>query len=586
MVRRAHVRLRRSLPAGSLPDRMRDGKAGLPAHGHLHCIIVMTAGFLRRVVGVLLALPVLLLLAALPASAHSQLESSTPAQGSQLDAAPSAVTLGFTEEVGLSSRSLQVLDPAGRRADAGGPEHPGGKGRVMRVALRPGLGRGSYTVSWRVVSVDGHPVSGTFAFGVGVPAGTVTLRQSVDPAVAALRTLMQLFSYVGAALLVGGSCFVFWLWPDGRRSLRLERLMIGAVVIAGMGSVGALLVQGPYVAGRSLGGLLDAGLFGETLSASYGRPLLLRVLAVALSVPVLGIWPRIPEGQDEGPGGVAAVGNAVLLAASFSLTGHAAEASPRLLAEAADAVHLLGAGVWMGGLAVLIFAFLPESDEAARAQVLPRWSRTAALTVTAMVITGTYQAWRETRSLGALTGTGYGRLLIAKLAVVALLLALGLFAYRSVAAAAARPDGLWRIVQGEAMLGIAVLSVTAFLVATPPAVTAYAPPFSASVPGRDVNGAAIKVVLDVAPTRVGAQTVRLQAYTDGGAIQPFVAATGALSRQGDSAGAVALTFARGTPGQAVANGVVVPWAGVWTLTVQIRTDATTDYAATTAYSVR
>jgi copper transport protein len=546
----------------------------------------MTAGILRRLVGVLLALPILLALAALPASAHSQLESATPAQGSRLEVAPSAVTLMFTEDVGLNARSVQVFDPGGRRADGGPPEHPGGDGRAVQVSLRPGLGRGSYTVSWRVVSVDGHPVSGTFAFGVGVPAGTVTLQQAVDPATAALRTLMQLLSYVGATLLVGGSCFAFWLWPDGRRGVRLARLMIGAVVVAGVGSVGALLVQGPYVAGRSLGGLFDAGLLGETFSTSYGRPLLLRVLAVALSVPVLGIWPRIPEGEDDGPGGVAALGNAVLLAASFSLTGHAAEASPRLLAEAADAVHLLAAGVWMGGLAVLVFAFLPEAGEAARAQVLPRWSRTAAAAVAAMVITGTYQAWRETRSLGALTGTGYGRLLIIKLAVVAGLLLLALFARRAVAAAAARPDGLWRIVQGEALLGLAVLSVTSFLVATPPAATAYAPPFSASVSGRDAEGGAIRVVLDVAPTRVGAQTVRLQTYTGDGAVLPFVAASGSLSRRGDPAGAVQLTFAAGPPGQGVAKGVVVPSAGDWILTVQVLTDATTDYAATTTYFVR
>jgi copper transport protein len=169
----------------------------------------MTTGCFRRVVAVLLALPIILVLAALPASAHSQLESSTPAQGSQLEAAPSSVTLLFTEEVGLSPRSLQVLDPTGRSADSGAPVHSGGDGRAMSVALRTGLGRGSYTVSWRVVSVDGHPVSGTFAFGVGVPAGTVTAQQSVDPAVAALRTLMQLLSYAGAVLLVGGSCFVF-----------------------------------------------------------------------------------------------------------------------------------------------------------------------------------------------------------------------------------------------------------------------------------------------------------------------------------------------------------------------------------------
>jgi copper transport protein len=550
----------------------------------------MTAGLIRRLVGTLLAVPLLLVLWALPASAHAQLESSQPAQGSQSQAAPSAVTLVFTEEVGLSARSLQVLDPAGRRVEAGAPEHPAGDSRVMRVALRPGLGRGSYTVSYRVVSVDGHPVSGTFAFGVGVPAGTVSSLQSVDPLVAVLRTLAQLFSYAGAALLVGGGFFVFWLWPQARESQRVERLMIAAVLVAGIGAVGVLLVQGPYVAGRGVGGLLDTELLGETFSTSYGRPLLLRVLAVALSVPVFGIWPRLPDGDDSGPGAVAALGNAVLLAASFSLTGHAAEASPRLLAEAADALHLLAAGVWIGGLAVLVFAFLPEAAEATRARVLPLWSRTAMVAVAVVVVTGSYQGWRETRSVAALTGTGYGRLLLVKLAAVCLLLVLAAFARRSLASAVARPGGLRRIVELEALLGLVVLAVTSFLVATPPARATFAPPFAANVQGWDSEGNRIKVAIGIGSTRVGAQTIRLQAWSEFGAPLVIASATGVLTRRAattdPAGGAVRTTFSVTGPGQAVATGVVLPSSGEWTLTVQVLTDATTDYSATTSYQVR
>jgi copper transport protein len=65
-----------------------------------------------------------------------------------------------------------------------------------------------------------------------------------------------------------------------------------------------------------------------------------------------------------------------------------------------------------------------------------------------------------------------------------------------------------------------------------------------------------------------------------------MSATGSLSRRGYSTGPVAVTFAAGGVGQAVASGVVVPTAGDWTLTVQVLTDSTTDYAATTTYSVR
>lgn len=557
----------------------------------------------RRRIGVLILLPTLLAVllsltvGAAPASAHAALASTTPAQGSELAAMPAAVSLLFTEEVALSPRSLQVTDAHGKRVDDGRPEHAGGDSRTVRVALLAGSGKGSYTVTWRVVSVDGHPVSGTFAFGVGVPAGTVESSVAVDPVVGALRTATQLLSYLGAVLLIGASAFLFLLWPNGHGNPRMRRLLIWGVVIAAVGSIGAFFVEGPYVAGRALDGLADAGLLRETAASSYGRPLLLRILAVALAVPVLGIWPRLPEGEDAGPGGIAAVGNVVLLAASFSLTGHAAEASPRLLAELSDGVHLASAGVWLGGLAVLLLVYLPAARSSGPSgedpqALLPRWSRVAATAVGLIVVTGTYQAWRETRAVDALTGTAYGQLLLVKLSGVFVLLLTALGA-RTLVNRVARGPGevvapslrrLRSTVSVEASLGVGVLLVTSYLVATPPARTSFGPPFSASVTGKNADGTPIRVVLDVAPTRVGPQTVRLHAYAPDGEVLPFASASLELRRDGGT-GPVRQQFAPIADGEAVASGVVVPEAGRWTMTVQVLTDATTDYAATAAYTV-
>jgi copper transport protein len=549
---------------------------------------VGSIGWVRRLAIALVAMPVLLLLAALPASAHAVLESTTPAQGSEVASAPESVSLQFSEEVSLP-HTLAVSDERGRRVDAGAPVHPGGDSRTVQVRLRPGLARGSYTVSWRVVSVDGHPVAGTFAFGVGVPAGTVVQQQSVDPAVSGLRALVQLLSYLGAAVILGGSLFLFWLWPAGQASLAMRRLMLVGLVTAGIGAVGSLVVEGPYVAGLGVPALFDPSLLGETFDSSYGRPLLLRVLAVALSVPVLGIWPRIPDGEDNGPGGVAGVGNAVLLAASFSLTGHAAEASPRLLAEIADGVHLAAAGVWLGGLAVLVVALLPEADAPTRAAVVPRWSRVAMGTVALLVATGVYQAWRETRGVDAVIGTGYGRLLLIKLVAVTGLLGLAAVARRSVATRvveATSPGGaLRRVVETEAVLGVGVLAVTTFLVATPPARTTFAAPFSAKVSGTNADGGTIQVMLDVTPTRVGAQTLRVRTYGADGAPMSFVGATGVITPESGGT-PVRATFTTDAAWEATADDVVVPSAGRWKLTVQVRTDQTTDYAATTTYTVQ
>ncbi|HEX2808640.1 MAG TPA: CopD family protein, partial [Kineosporiaceae bacterium] len=214
-------------------------------------------------------------------------------------------------------------------------------------------------------------------------------------------------------------------------------------------------------------------------------------------------------------------------------------------------------------------------------------SRVAMVCVGALAVTGSYQGWRETGGLDATIGTAYGRLLLAKLTLFGCLLVSAVFARRHVVRGSEQIGGLARVVGGEALLGIGVLTVTTFLVASPPAITGYAPPFVATVQARDADGQSIRLVLAVAPTRVGAQTLTLHAYyPDTGADLAFLSATGTLTRQNTSTGPVRVTFTPDGDGQAHASGVIVPSAGRWTLTTQVATDLTTDYSATTTYTVR
>lgn len=532
----------------------------------------------------LLALPILLLTGllgtAVPAFAHAVLESSSPGQGSQLGSPPATVTLVFSEEVGLASRAIQVVDAQGKRVDDGVPSHPDSNQRAVQVKLRTGLGTGSYTVMWRIVSADGHPASGTFSFGVGVPAGAAPPTVDVDPWVSALRAVVQVSAYAGAALAVGASVFLFVLWPAGQADPRMRRLLVVTCAVLGFGAVGTLLVQGPYVSGGGLGGLVDPALLTETVASPYGRPLLLRILAAALVVPVFGIWPKVADDEDSGPGGVAAAGNMLLLAASFALTGHPTEASPRLLAETLDAVHLVAAGAWLGGLVVLFVAFLRSASGREQKAVLPRWSRIALGCVGAVLVTGIYQSWREVRAVNALPSTTYGRLLLGKLGVVLVILVVAALARQRVRAGGAlRP-----LVTAEAMLGLVVLGATSFLVATPPSRVTFGPPYTTGLTALDVENNPIRVELSIAPTRTGTQNVRIKALTMDGAPLSFVAASGLVVLEGNK-DSVDVMFSPGAAGEGSAN-VVIPSAGKWTLTVHIVTDATTDFAAAATYTVR
>ena len=126
----------------------------------------MPACLLRRFLWLCLGLVVAVTVTAAPAGAHDQLVSTQPAAGERLAQPPAALTLTFSADV-LDLGTTVVLRGADGTDVATGATTVSGPDVV--VALPP-LAPGDYTVVWRVVSVDGHPISGTFDFGVEGPA--------------------------------------------------------------------------------------------------------------------------------------------------------------------------------------------------------------------------------------------------------------------------------------------------------------------------------------------------------------------------------------------------------------------------------
>lgn len=119
----------------------------------------------------LLAGLVLVLLGAGPASAHSGLASTSPGDGAQVEASPAEVVLEFDEPVSTRLSRVQVTGPAGGTWTTGEPQVSGSTVRQPLAALGPA---GTYEIAYRVVSADGHPVSGTSTFvltaaGTGAP---------------------------------------------------------------------------------------------------------------------------------------------------------------------------------------------------------------------------------------------------------------------------------------------------------------------------------------------------------------------------------------------------------------------------------
>ncbi len=121
---------------------------------------------------------VVLLAVPSPALAHAQLESSDPVEGATLTALPDTVSVTLSEDVG-SGAVLRVLDSSGTRLDDGDVTTAG---RRVLVGVRPAESRaGTYRIVYRVVSADGHPVSGEIDFSV-VGGAAPTPQPSTSPA--------------------------------------------------------------------------------------------------------------------------------------------------------------------------------------------------------------------------------------------------------------------------------------------------------------------------------------------------------------------------------------------------------------------
>ncbi|MFF8968602.1 copper resistance CopC/CopD family protein [Streptomyces sp. NPDC014995] len=355
------------------------------------------------------------------ASAHAALRGADPADGSVVGTAPRSITLTFTESVGLLDDSFRVLDPDNRRVDTGRARHADGRADTARATLPEKLGTGTFTVAWRVVSEDGHPIAGAFTFSVGEPSATrapLPTGSVEDPATASLYKIGRYLAYGAAALLIGTAVFVAVCRPTDVRPLR-RPLVVGWSVFTGS-TVLLLLLRAPYETGTGPSQALDPSGLTSTLSGRPGLALVVRLALLAVAA-VLLVRQRGRERVSRPTLAVGAV-LAVGLALTWAAAEHASAGIQVPAAMTSSVLHLLATAAWLGGLTALLTLL---HRGALPASVAARFSRLAAASVAVLAVTGVYQSWRGLGSLDALTDTTYGRLLLAKLAVVTLLLAAG-----------------------------------------------------------------------------------------------------------------------------------------------------------------
>lgn len=541
----------------------------------------------------LLFLLLVLLGGAGPASAHAALKESDPRDGTVLKTAPRQVTLAFTESVSLLDDSLRVLDPDNRPLRTGETGRADGRSSTVRTTLPPGLARGTYTIAWRVVSADSHPVSGALLFSVGEPSATEAppTAPAEDPATTSLYNLVRYVAYGGLALLIG--VFVFTALLGGVGAPLHGLLWAGWWALTAATAL-LLLLRGPYERGSGLADALDPSVLAQTATSRPGIALLARLGLLAGAYLLVR---RSGAVDGRGPGR-AALGGGVALSAGLALTWavaeHASAGIQVSVAMASSVLHLLAMAVWLGGLTALL-TVLHRAPGALTATGVARFSRLALGAVTVLAGTGVYQSWRGLGSWDAFTATTYGRLLLAKTGAVLLLLAAAGLSRRWTARWLEKEKGaddrhrghLRRSVLAESTVAVVVLVVTTVLTGTLPGraeaeSAAAAPAAGTAAPGEPTASSNVvpfdvgtpnghgEVQIDLGPGRVGTNSVQAVVFGPDGGIStvPEVRLTFTLRAQDVGPIDARLENKGGYWGT---EGLRLPLPGTWTMRITVRT---------------
>jgi copper transport protein len=459
------------------------------------------------------------LLPAQPAAAHAVLVESQPANGAVVAQAPQVVLLRFSEDISARLSSASLLDGNGHLVAGSRIAADRGGRRLLALGL-PALDPGTYGVAWRAFTQDdGHTTGGVVVFtvdGTAGPPGTAALFTEEPGGPRPLDVTLRWLGLCLLAVLIGGLAFarvvlrpITTAAAGQPLSAAADKARLRVLAFAGRAGVLAAVV-----------GVAELAASGTRLATTilihtrWGHLWLGREAAlVALAAVAVALRGRLPHRREPALWLAAAVLVTATVAVE-ALGSHAmAVESARTAAVLAVAAHTLTACLWLGGVAALAAVIAPRGEPTAGRGLLlracrGRFAALAGVSVGLVVVTGLYSAGRQVGPAHALVDTAYGRALLVKGVLLAVLGGLGLAnAARLRVPAAARPAGSRsrRLLATEAGVGIVLLLVAGLLVESPPSrVSTVSQAGAPSVVTRTGSVADLAVSVSVSPNRPGA----------------------------------------------------------------------------------
>ncbi len=574
-----------------------------------------------------------LALALLPAvaSAHATLQATIPKRGEKLDAAPAQVVFRFDEPVEAAFGALRVFDAEGNEVQTGEAFHPGGRGAEIAIKLKPGLGDGAYTATYRVVSADGHAISSGFVFSVGDATApsesleTLLADSGTGPVTNTALAFARGFQYAAIALGLGTLIFFLYCWRGASSAFtrRLERLLLVAALVGFVSAAIAVILQGAVGQGGTFWAAAKPDVVSEVLGTRFGRAWGIGAAVWLVVLAVLALRPLRPgrglafgPGGSDDDGGVAVVTEAppapaiaatrpvlspkllalavplFALALLPSLGGHASVQKPVAILLPSNVLHVLAMSAWLGGIAVLVFALRSATSELEPSQRTPllagtiaRFSALATIALPLLIVSGVVQSIIEVGSFPALLDTPFGRSVLIKIVVALAIVGIGFVnrqklvpALKRAAAGNTSPGRagvlIRRTLRFELALGLTALAATGALSSYAPSVAESAGPFSTNV---NIGPARLEATVD--PAKVGPNEMHFYLFDrkTGAPFEGTVELRVSASMPEKKIAPIELSPYDAGPGHYVVDGATMSVKGDWTISVVDRVSDFDEY---------
>jgi len=474
------------------------------------------------VLGLFVALSAGLLLGAQPAQAETTLVSSSPADSEKVATSPIQIVAVFSAAVPNNAVMQAVCE--GRPAPIGSVT-VGADGISLIATLTAALPIGTCNVTYSVPQADGKVATGGFSFEVLDPAtadpgdlgGDVTDggNLAVDPPpVSGPLSLFRILAYLSLAALFGGIAFIRWTWPEGINDDATYKFLRIAWSVALISNYVVAMLRASLLSGNSITSTILPFGWGELFQSASGISAFLRVVLIGACAIVALRPDRIFDPQSQ----IVSLALPTAAMATFGLTRAIDDFST--LGTIAGVVHVLAAGMWIGGLIFLAQSVLIGPGEEDLMHAIRTFSRQANIYIGVTVIAGIVQLYQMDG--GSILTSRHGRLIVIKVIGVAGMVYVGGAARQFINHQLAKKrelsgrtaQQLRKAVLSEIGIGILVLVFTSWSVATlPPNVT---PPGSDRTNYAfigDRSGGEFDVQLKVTPATVGLNAVRIDVYS-------------------------------------------------------------------------